>query len=203
VFGLGQVVLPGIAADRLRASLLRTSVGVRASVSAAPAVELLFGQAGSVVVHISTMRSQRGPVGSLIARASHTTNLTATVRQLFVDGLTLQRITLLKQGPKMSIRAFVSRSSIDSVLPLNITLTPAPGAAGIQLQVTADILGAKRTVSARVQAANGSIEIGPDLSLPAHLLQVTIFRAPGFSVDQVSARTAGDGYELDARGHYQ
>ena len=202
VFGLGQVVLPGIAASRLRTSLLRTSDGVQVSVSATPAVELLFGQAGSVVVHISTMRSQRGPVGSLIQRASQTTDLDATVGRLVVDGLTLQRITLLKHGAQMSVRAFVSRASIASVLPVNINLKPEADRAGIQMQVSIDVFGAKRTVSARVEAVNGRIAIGPDLPLIGSELLVTIFHAPGFSVDQVNARPGGGGYELAARGHY-
>jgi hypothetical protein len=202
VFGLGQLVLPGIAASRLRASLLRTSDGVSVSVSATPAVELLFGQAGSVVVHISTMRSHRGPVGSLIQRASQTTDLDATVGELFVDGLTLRHITLLKQGPRMSIRAFVSRASIASVLPLNLSLRPAAGVAGIQLRSSVDLFGIRESVSARVEASRGRVEIGPDLPLPAGILQVTIFQAPGFSVDHVDARLYRDGYELDAYGHY-
>jgi len=116
-FGVGQIFLPGLAASRLRASLQRYSTGVGVSVSATPAIELLFGHAGTVRVRIATMRSTRGPTGGLIREAGMADDLHATVNRLVIDGLTLRQVALVKHGATMRLRAFVTRASIESLFP--------------------------------------------------------------------------------------
>ena len=49
---IAQLVLPGIAANRLRDQLSKSGTVLSVKVSAFPAIELLWGQAGSVVVRM-------------------------------------------------------------------------------------------------------------------------------------------------------
>ncbi|MFZ0377875.1 MAG: hypothetical protein WAL38_08625, partial [Solirubrobacteraceae bacterium] len=52
VLVVAQLVLPGIAADRLRDQLARSGTVISVKVSAFPAIELLWGDADSVVVRL-------------------------------------------------------------------------------------------------------------------------------------------------------
>src|SRR5579875_1753548 len=82
VLAVGQIVLPRIATDRLTASLARNGQGVHVSISAFPAVELLFGNADSVKVRISRLVAGSRHVGDLLTRAGGVSSLDARVGEL-------------------------------------------------------------------------------------------------------------------------
>jgi hypothetical protein len=202
-----QLLLPRIAASRLRGSLLRYGSGVSVSVSAFPALELLLGEADSVDVHIDRLRSSSEHVGLLLARTEAVGTLTARVDRLDTDGLALEDVALRKRGDALSATATVSRGAVRAILPIDLSLAPdPPGANGLVVTGRLGVLGRGVAVSARVAAERGAIVLRPDLGGFGSLLDaidVRLFSDPAIAVDRVWARAAATGYRLGAVSHYR
>ena len=69
VLVLAQLLLPGIAAQRLRDDLQKSGTVLEVKVSAFPAIKLLWHQADSVVVRMGSYRSGVSHLGSTLAGA--------------------------------------------------------------------------------------------------------------------------------------
>src|ERR1700744_1195851 len=63
VLVVAQLVLPGIAANRLRDQLSKSGTGLSVKVSAFPAIELLWHHADSVTVRMSSYRAGASEIG--------------------------------------------------------------------------------------------------------------------------------------------
>src|SRR6202022_671161 len=77
-----QLLLPGIAEQRLRDRLKGAATGVHVHVSAFPAGELLFGHSDSVTVGIDRYQSQPARLAALLGAARKTDRLDAHVNEL-------------------------------------------------------------------------------------------------------------------------
>src|ERR1700683_3297087 len=82
VFGVGQLVLPSIAAQQLRDRLSKNGHVLSVSVSAFPAIELLWHDADKVVVRMASYRSGTGHWNSLLDEAGDAGSLTASAAVL-------------------------------------------------------------------------------------------------------------------------
>jgi len=207
VLTVSQLILPGIATHRLESSLARNGQDVRVSLSAFPAVELLFGQANTVVVHIRKLTSRASRVGNLLARAQGVGTLNATVGELDTHGLILTDVSLEKRGGTITATGTVTRAAVQALLPFNLTVIPtAAGAAGLLIHGSITILGHTIAARARVAAQDGKIILHPDLSGPTELLDpldITVFDNPAVWIDHVTAVSRGGSYTLTASGHYR
>src|SRR5512142_2617249 len=94
--GLAQLLLPGIAAQRLRDRLARSGTVLRVEVDAFPAIELLWHRADKVVVRLAQYRSSPGPLGDLVAQAGDVGSIDASARELDTGLLTLRDASLTK-----------------------------------------------------------------------------------------------------------
>jgi hypothetical protein len=201
--GLCQAVLPAIATNRLRSLLEQHGEGVHVAIHALPAAELLLGRADSVTVHIARLLpAGHGSLDALLERASHTTRLDATVGKLVAGGLELNDVSLQKRGSALYMQASVTRAAIASALPGDIRLAgSAEGARTLNLKITGDVLGHSVSVSARVVARDGALEIGPAVPV-LDLLHVTVFADPQVAVDAVRMSVHGETYVFAAEGRY-
>src|SRR5450755_588013 len=83
VLGVAQLVLPGIAAQRLRDQLARSGQVLSVHVSAFPAIELLWHHADSVVVRMGSYSSASAThLGSTLQRSGDVGSLTASAREV-------------------------------------------------------------------------------------------------------------------------
>ena len=204
---LGQVVLPAIAAARLRASLRRADAhDVQVSVRALPAVKLLLGRADNVSIRIGDLRTTPAPsgpqsLGGLLAGTAASTDLDASVARLYANRIELDAVSLVKRGPQLSARATVSRAAIAAALPpgLALSLTPGTGS-GLSLTASASVFGQPLSASALVQPVGGRLEVVPQLPL-LDLLRITLFADPRVSVDALQVVAHGGGYTVAAQGH--
>lgn len=205
VYELSQLILPTIAADRIRDSLTTHATGVQVSVSATPALELLFGQADSVTVHIDQLYPlrKRATLGGLFARIGNTDDLDASVQHAMIGGLALQHIVLTKRGTQLRGHATVTRAAIASALPLNLRLAEQnPNPHTLLLSGSTSVLGHTITGTAIVTVEGGSLVIAPDVPLLG-FLHLTLFDDPRVDVQTVSARSDGDAYTFAATGRYR
>lgn len=202
-----QLVLPSIAADRLRSSLERNGQDVRVSVSAFPAEELLFGEADSVNVRIGKLVARSQHVGNLLARTANVGSLDARVNQFETNGLTLTHVVLRKQGDSLLASANVSNQAIRKALPFDLTLADAPpGSSGLVIHANVPLFDHSVGAEVGVAAEGGKIVLHPLLPGIAAVLDglnLTLFSNPAVAVDRVWSISTGSGYTLRASAQYR
>ncbi len=200
VLGVAQLVLPGIAAQSLRDRLAGSGQVLDVGVHAVPAVELLWHQAGRVVVRLGRYRSTSAELGKMLDQTVTVDRLNASVRELDTGLLTLRNATLDKQGNVLTGSAEVTEADLRAALPILQSVTPvASGQGHLTLQGTATLFGVSATVDAEVRAVNGSVVVAPDVPFGA-LATITVFSDPHLEVQSVGASPVPGGFSITATG---
>jgi hypothetical protein len=198
VLVVAQLVLPGIATQRLRDRLSRSGRVLEVKVSAFPAIELLWHHADSVVVRMASYRAQAAELPGTLVQAGDVGSLRASA-QLFHDGLlTLHDARLVKQGNRLNGSAVVAESDLRAAAPFLTSVTPVASSGGrLTLRGTATLLGLSATVDATVSAQDGKLVVAPDVPFGG-LATVTVFSDPRIKVQGVSASPVPGGFEVRA-----
>lgn len=193
---VAQLVLPGIAAQRLRDRLSHSGRVLSVHVSAFPAVQLLWHHADTVIVRMATYRAAPADLPGTLDQVADVGSLRASA-QVFQDGLlTLHDARLVKQGNRLFASAAVTQSALRRVLPILSSVTPvASGAGALVLRGTATLLGLSATVNATVSAPDGKLVVVPDVPFGG-LATVTLFSDPQIRVTGVSAAPAPGGFTV-------
>lgn len=196
VLVIAQLVLPGIAAQRLRDRLSRSGRVLEVQVHAFPAIELLWHRADTVVVRMATYRATPAKLPSTLAQAADVGSLRASA-QVFQDGLlTLHAASLVKHGNGLSGTATVTEDDLRTALPILNSVTPiASGAGRLVLRGTATLFGLTATVDATVSAEDGKLVVTPDVPFGG-LATVTVFSDPRIRVTGVSATPGPGGFTV-------
>jgi hypothetical protein len=199
MFGVGQLVLPGIAAQQLRDRLSKNGRVLSVSVSAFPAIELLWHDADKVVVRMASYRSGTGHLNGLLDEAGGVGSLTASATVLTDGLLTVHDATLVKHGGELIGTARVTEADLRTAVPFIRDVVPiASGGGQLTLRGTATlpILGGV-TADATVSAQDGELVITPDIPL---IGSITLFSDPHVQIQSVSASPTPGGFTVVARG---
>jgi hypothetical protein len=197
---VAQLVLPGIAAQSLRDRLSASGQVRSVSVSAFPAVELLWRHADSVEVHLGRYRSSPGALTRLLNQAAGVSKLRATASELDTGLLTLRDATLVKSGRRLTGSANVTETDLRTALPvLNTVTLLASGGGRIILQGTATVFGVTATLDATVAPRNGDLLVTPNVPFGA-LVTIRLFSDPRIAVESVSAARTASGFAVTATG---
>jgi len=203
VLALAQLVLPGIAASRLRDRLSRSGTVLSVKVSAFPAIELLWQRADSVVIRMARYRSGAGPLGNTLAQAASAGSIDASADELDAGLLTLRDATLTKRGNQLTGSARVTEADLRASVPFLDSVQPVASPHGVlKLRGTATVFGVTAGVTAIIAAQDGQVIVQPDVPFGG-LATVTVFANPHVSVQEVGASAAPDGFSLQARGALQ
>jgi hypothetical protein len=196
VLVVAQLVLPGIASQRLRDRLSRSGRVLDVQVSAFPAIELLWHHADSVVVRMATYRASPAKLPDTLDQAGDVGSLRASA-QTFQDGLlTLHAASLVKQGNQLSGSAVVAEADLRAAAPFLTSVTPVASAGGrLTLRGTATLFGVSATVDATVSARDGKLVVAPDVPFGG-LATITVFSDPRIKVQAVSASPVPGGFEV-------
>jgi hypothetical protein len=193
---VAQIVLPGIAAQDLRDRLAHNGKVLSVSVSAFPAIELLWHQADKVVVRIAHYRSTTGHLQSLLDEAADTGSLDASARELDTGLITLHDASLRKRGNQLLGSATVTPADLRSALGGAIqNLQPVASGDG-RLTFQGTLLGV--TADATLRALDGALVVSPDVPL-LNLITVNVFRDPHLYIEGVGARDAPRGFAVHGR----
>lgn len=191
---LAQLFLPGIAAQRLRDQLARSGQVLEVTVSAFPAIKLLWHNADHVVIRMASYRADPAHLGSLLNQAGDVGSLDAFVGEFDSGLLTVRNAALHKRGDRLTASALVTESDLRSALPILQSVEPVASEDGqLTLRGTATLLGVSATVDATVAAAGGDLVVQPDVPFGA-LATVTVFSNPHVQVESVSASQAPGGF---------
>jgi hypothetical protein len=200
VLAVAQLVLPGIAASRIRHSLERDGTVQSVHVHAFPAIELLWGRADSVTVRIASLSSGTSRTGDLLARANHARDLDVTIGMLTEGPLVLRNVSMRKRGADLTGEASVTEADLRASLPPGFDVQPvASGGGQLLLRAQASLLGLGVAVDALLGARNGALVIQP-VNVPfGALATLTVFADPRVTVEGVGAHPQSGGFGLTAQ----
>lgn len=202
LLGVAQLLLPGIAAQRLRDRLAAHGQVRSVRVDAFPAVELLWHHADRVRIVLGSYSSAAGPQApaqSLLAEAGDVGSLDVSAAQVDLGLLRLRDAQLSKHGAGLSARGFLSQADLRAAIPFLQALTPLASARGaLVLRGSADVLGLGVSVDFVVAVRQGAIVADPLVPLGG-LATVTVFSDPHLQVQSISARAAPGGFTVSAQ----
>ncbi|HEV7362737.1 MAG TPA: LmeA family phospholipid-binding protein [Solirubrobacteraceae bacterium] len=196
-----QLVLPGIAENRIRDRLAHDGRVESVQVSAFPAVKLLWGKADRVTVRMASVRAAVGRLGDLIGRTADAGRVDASTRELDVLTLRLRDANLRKRGNRLVGEATVTDADLRAALPPGFAVRPVASANGqLVLRGTVTLFGATISANAVLLAQDGRLRIAPDVPFGG-FAALTVFSDSHVHVDGVGARAApGGGFILTAYG---
>ena len=198
---VAQLVLPGIAEQRIRDQLSRSGTVVLVSISAFPAIKLLWHHADRVVVRLGRYRSGASDLGDSLARTAGVGTLDASAQEVQSGALVLHDATLLKRGSELTGTATVMNVDLRSAVPFLDKVEPVESSGErLVLRGSASLLGLTATVDAIVAASNGDLVVAPDVPLGG-IATITLFHDPRVQVQSVNAVSVPGGFTLTARGH--
>jgi hypothetical protein len=200
---VAQLVLPGIAADRLRDQLARSGTVLEVKVSAFPAIELLWHQADSVVVRLGRYRAGASEIGGTLAGAADVGTIDASAQELDSGVITLRDARLTKRGGELVGTATVAQADLRSAVPFLENVQPVASQDGLlTLRGTANLLGLTASIDVTVAARNGELVVAPDVPFGG-LATITLFSNPHLQVQAVNAANAPGGFSIQVEAKVQ
>jgi hypothetical protein len=195
---LAQLLLPGIAATRVRARVERYGPVHSTHVSAFPAVKLLWGDADAVSVSAGTLTVTPAQISSLLweARTVGTVTVLAQGAVLRVSqlpgGLEVSDVRMQKRGSSVVATAMMTQSQLQRALPSGFSVQPnASGEGGIEARASGGLFGLQASIDVLVRANEGNLVAEPR-GLPfGGIATVTLFSDPHLKVQSVGLRTIG------------
>lgn len=200
VLGVAQLVLPGIAAQRLRDRLARSGTVEKVEVDAFPAIELLWHHADRVVIRMGDYRSAPAKLSSTLGQIRGTSTLDASVTDLATGLLTVRNARLRKRGNALTATATITQADLRASLPILDAVRPVASTDGqLTLQGTATVFGVTAAVDVTVRPQNGALVASPDVPFGG-FATLTVFSNPAIAVEGVSAKAVSDSFVLSVVG---
>lgn len=201
VLVVAQLLLPSITAQRLRERLAADGTVQSVSVSAFPAVKLLWGHADEVHVRFASAQATSARIAELLGEAKDVDDLDVSIGSLRDGSLTLRDVTIRKRGPALLGEARLSERALSRALPLGVRVQPvASGGGQLLMRAEAGLFGFGFAVDMLLSAQSGALVLEP-VNVPfGGLAQVTVFSDPHMQVRAVGARGVAGGYLLSAEG---
>jgi hypothetical protein len=190
-----QLVLPSVAAQRLRDELSAHGRVTSVSVHAFPAVKLLWNKADSVTVKMSELHGDVRLSGDLLARAHDTGKLDVRIAAATVGPLAAHDVHVVEQQGRLETRASVSEAELHAALPPGLDVQPvASGGGQLLLRGSASLFGFGISADALLSAQDGKLVIQP-VGVPfASLARLTVFADPRIAVEGVGASSYPGGF---------
>jgi hypothetical protein len=162
VLGVGQLVLPGIAASRIKDKVARYGRVSSVSVSAFPAIQLLWESADSVQVKTARLDMTAAQAAALIAEAADTTDVDAHARAVNLDSLLLHHVRLRKRGSALFAEALVGGPAVNAAMPTGVHVALLTSINGrVRVRLTGGPLGREGSIQVRARAVDGQLLAEP------------------------------------------
>jgi LmeA-like phospholipid-binding len=184
---LAQLVLPGLAAQRVRDQLRKYGTLRSVSVSAFPAVELLWGSGDSVKVSASSLSI--GPTQAIdeLWRARGIDRMEIRAEDLQIGPLKMTGATIEERGGELQAQGSVRQSALQGVLPGDFEVQPEVSEDGeVRVRASGSLFGVRTSVQAVVSAQEGKLVAQPEGFLFAGLARITLFSDQRLLVQGVS-----------------
>ena len=189
---LAQALLPSIAADRARARVARYGTVRSVSVSAWPAIELLWGSGGSVRVSAGALTMTPSQMASLLWEARGVSEMAVSAEAVTLrvaelpHGLTVSEVRMERRGGSLRASALLTQAGLDAALPSGFQVEPiASGGGEARARASGALFGVRASIEALVRPLEGRLVAEPQ-GLPfAGLATITLFSDPHLRVEGV------------------
>jgi hypothetical protein len=201
VLVLAQLVLPGVAAQKVRERVARYGTVESASVKVSPAIKLLWGRVDSATVRARSLHITVAQAGDLLWSTRPVDHLVLSADSLQVGSLKLSDVSLSKRGNALSAQASASEADLHASLPAGMEIQPvASGGGQVEVQATGGLFGLQASVRALVSAQQGQLVVQPE-GLLGGLGRITLFADPRVLIQGVgvSREPNGAGFQLRIR----
>jgi len=184
---LAQVLLPRLAASRISSRVGRYGTVSSVSVSAWPAVQLLWGSVGSVRVRAKSLSLSPAQAASLLWEARGVRSMEVSAQSVRVGSLQLTDASLHKQGSALSAQALTSEAAVKEALPTGFDLRLLRSEGGeVEVQASGGLFGVGASVNAIAGGSEGKLVAHP-IGFLVEALHLTLFSDPHVYVVGVGA----------------
>ena len=195
VLGLAQLLLPALAAQRVRSQLGRYGTVRSASVSAFPAIELLWGSAQSATVRAGSLHMSSAQASELLWKARGVQRVDMSAERMRVGSFTLRDARWEKRGEALFAQGSVTGAELLASVPGSTGVqllgsTPS----GVQMRVSGTLFGVGASVDVLLSAREGKLVAQPQGIPFAGFAKLTLLSAPHVyveSFDLTSPASAG------------
>jgi LmeA-like phospholipid-binding len=189
---LAQVLLPRLAASRVSSKVGRYGTVNSVSVSAWPAVKLLWGDADSVRVNADSISLSPAQVSKLLWEARGTSRMDITAQSVTIGSLRLTGASLHKRGSALTAVAHTTEADVKAALPAGFSVRLLRSEHGeVEVSATGGLFGVDASVNAVAGASAGRLVAHP-LGFLLEGVQLTLFSDPHIYVEGVGASVAGE-----------
>jgi LmeA-like phospholipid-binding len=193
---LGQIFLPTLAARRVRDRVARYGTVRSVSVSAFPAVKLLWGKADKVDVSAGSLSVQLSQIATLLweAREADSMSISAETVTLTAvpelpEGLTVNNLRMQKHGSAISATATLTQQQLNQALPSGFHVEPtASGGGQVEARASGGLFGVQASITALVKPLEGRLVAEPRGFPLAALGTVTLFSDSRLKVGSIGVR---------------
>ena len=199
VLVLAQVFGPAIAARVVKGRVGRYGTVRSVSVTAWPAIELLWRHADEVRVRAGDLRLSSGQAVGLLEEGSGTTKVDAHAEAVEVDGVRLTDTMFTKDGSKLWTRGTMSAADVARALPPGVQVALESSAAGqVRVRASGGLFGVSAAIEAVAYASGGELVASP-VAFPLSALKLTLFDDSKVYIEGVHARELSPGTRGEAR----
>jgi hypothetical protein len=192
---LAQLLLPGVAATRVRTRVERYGPVHSTHVSAFPAVKLLWGDADSVSVSAGTLTVTPAQIATLLWEARTVGTLTVLAQGAVLrvsqlpGGLQLSDVRMQKRGSSVLASATMTQAQLQRAMPSGFSVQPTAGGEGqIEARASGGLFGLQASIDVLVRASEGNL-IAEPRGLPfGGIATVTLFSEAHLRVQSVGLR---------------
>lgn len=199
LLALAQIVLPRVAAARIRSRVGRYGHVESASVSAWPAVKLLWGDADSMRVRASRLELSPKQAAALLWEGRGVGRIDIEATSVRVGPLAVAEVILRKRGATLEGEARTTEAQARAALPAGVGVSLVGSEAGkVQVRVSGGLFGVGASVQAVAEASEGKLIAHP-LGFLLEGFRLTLFSDPHVHVVSVDASAEGSeppGYTL-------
>lgn len=193
---LVQLLLPSLAAQRVRERVARYGSVRSVSVSAFPAIELLWGKASTVSVSAGALSVPADRIASLLWEAHGVSTMTLTADTATLSavpslprGLSVSALRVEKRGVAIGASATLTQAQLDDALPSGFRVEPLAGGGGeVQARASGGLFGVQASITAVVRPLEGRLVAEPQGFPFAGIATVTLFSDPHLRIDSVGLR---------------
>jgi hypothetical protein len=192
---LSQALLPSLAAKHLGDRVARYGTVKSVSVSAWPALELLWGRADSVDIHAGTLTASVPEVASMLWEAHEVNRMSVAVDASTLrapslpSGLTVDDVRMEKHGSAIQVSGRLTQQQLDEALPNGFRVEPlASGGGQVEAKVSGGFFGVQASIAALVKPLEGKLVAEPRGFPLAALATVTLFSDPHLKVRSVGVQ---------------
>jgi hypothetical protein len=201
LLALAQLILPAIAVKLVRDRISRYGTVKSASISAFPAIELLWGKAESATLvagHLQVTAAQLAEITAHVWEARGVEKATVSAEQATVSvsglasGLHASDIHASKRGSQISGGATVTQQALDEAAPGGFHIQPlASGNGEVEVRATGALFGTNTSISALIKPLDGRLVVEPQ-GLPfGGFTSVTLLSVPHLDIESVAMEVAG------------